>query len=53
MAFWPFYPANTGGFIKTLIRVLRCVGHFNSKLLLDKVTGMPLWQLWAFSLMLA
>lgn len=27
----------TGGFIKTIIRVLRCVGHFNSKLLVDKV----------------
>lgn len=26
-----------GGFIKTIIRVLRCVGHFNSKLLVDKV----------------
>ncbi|KAF8072459.1 NRPB1 [Scenedesmus sp. PABB004] len=24
------------GFIKTIIRVLRCVGHYNSKLLLDK-----------------
>lgn len=28
---------HTGGFIKTIIRVLRCVGHYNSKLLLDKV----------------
>lgn len=28
-----------GGFIKTIIRVLRCVGHFNSKLLVDKVTA--------------
>jgi hypothetical protein len=46
MAFRPRHPANTGGFIKTLIRVLRCVGHFNSKLLLDKVTGTCLWQLW-------
>lgn len=26
-----------GGFIKTIIRVLRCVGHYNSKLLVDKV----------------
>lgn len=24
------------GFIKTIIRVLRCVGHFNSKLMVDK-----------------
>jgi hypothetical protein len=30
---------HTGGFIKTIIRVLRCVGHYNSKLLLDKVRG--------------
>jgi hypothetical protein len=29
----------TGGFIKTIIRVLRCVGHFNSKLLVDKVNS--------------
>jgi hypothetical protein len=26
-----------GGFIKTVIRVLRCVGHYNSKILLDRV----------------
>lgn len=29
--------AAAGGFIKTVIRVLRCVGHTNSKILLDKV----------------
>lgn len=29
------FPA--AGFIKTVIRVLRCVGHYNSKLLIDKV----------------
>ena len=27
----------SGGFIKTIVRVLRCVGHYNSKLLVDKV----------------
>jgi hypothetical protein len=27
----------SGGFIKTVIRVLRCVGHYNSKILLDRV----------------
>lgn len=31
-----------GGFIKTVLRVLRCVGHANSKLLIDKVIGR--WQ---------
>jgi len=29
--------STAGGFIKTVIRVLRCVGHYNSKLLIDKV----------------
>jgi hypothetical protein len=32
-----FVYAPVGGFIKTVIRVLRCVGHYNSKILLDKV----------------
>jgi hypothetical protein len=31
--------APPGGFIKTVIRVLRCVGHYNSKILLDRVRG--------------
>lgn len=29
--------SHAGGFIKTVIRILRCVGHYNSKLLIDKV----------------
>jgi hypothetical protein len=35
--FIDFVYAPVGGFIKTVIRVLRCVGHYNSKILLDKV----------------
>jgi hypothetical protein len=32
-----------GGFIKTVIRVLRCVGHYNSKILLDRVRAYNLF----------